>query len=126
MGDWLDSIRMGRYWDHFAAGGYSLGMVLRMKRLSECGGPKGSGSERGRGQGAGSRAGGGAEGRAPRAEAGAAEPMQPGWVPASQVSTALLSRDACPGHHLMGHQKKILGSIQTMRAQHPGALPPLT
>jgi len=31
VGDWLDSIRMGRYRDHFAAGGYSsLGMVLRM------------------------------------------------------------------------------------------------
>ncbi|KAM9036839.1 ephrin type-A receptor 8 [Sarcophilus harrisii] len=31
VGDWLDSIRMGRYREHFAAGGYSsLGMVLRM------------------------------------------------------------------------------------------------
>ncbi|OBS60545.1 hypothetical protein A6R68_08312 [Neotoma lepida] len=60
VGDWLDSIRMGRYRDHFAAGGYSsLGMVLRMN---------------------------------------------------AQDVRAL-------GITLMGHQKKILGSIQTMRAQ---------
>ncbi|XP_077881679.1 ephrin type-A receptor 8 isoform X3 [Ictidomys tridecemlineatus] len=60
VGDWLDSIRMGRYRDHFAAGGYSsLGMVLRMD---------------------------------------------------AQDVRAL-------GITLMGHQKKILGSIQTMRAQ---------
>ncbi|XP_036888806.1 ephrin type-A receptor 8 [Sturnira hondurensis] len=60
VGDWLDSIRMGRYRDHFAAGGYSsLGMVLQMN---------------------------------------------------AQDVRAL-------GITLMGHQKKILGSIQTMRAQ---------
>ncbi|XP_032274027.1 ephrin type-A receptor 8 [Phoca vitulina] len=60
VGDWLDSIHMGRYRDHFAAGGYSsLGMVLRMN---------------------------------------------------AQDVRAL-------GITLMGHQKKILGSIQTMRAQ---------
>ncbi|XP_063144406.1 ephrin type-A receptor 8 isoform X2 [Rattus norvegicus] len=60
VGDWLDSIRMGRYRDHFAAGGYSsLGMVLHMN---------------------------------------------------AQDVRAL-------GITLMGHQKKILGSIQTMRSQ---------
>ena len=63
------------------------------------------GPEEGRGQGAGSEA----------------EPLStaaPGWVPASQGSTAFLSRDVrALGITLMGHQKKILGSIQTMRAQ---------
>ncbi|KAM4873011.1 ephrin type-A receptor 8 isoform 1-T1 [Thomomys bottae] len=67
VGDWLDSIRMGRYRDHFAAGGYSsLGMVLHMN---------------------------------------------------AQDVRAL-------GITLMGHQKKILGSIQTMRAQLTGTQGP--
>lgn len=39
-------------------------------------------------------------------------------LPDSQVSTAFLYRDVhALGITLMGHQKKILGSIETMRAQ---------
>ena len=39
-------------------------------------------------------------------------------LPASQISIAFLHRDVrALGITLMGHQKKILGSIQTMRAQ---------